>query len=126
MRNTKPFFHALETVLKNRLPRDEFAQVMEESLWEYESGAGSPEEIEARAANVRLASICLSFYRAMTKMGMGNEAAIETLSQAGRNLRLPANPDAGSVCSVGQAPSPKRGPGAPAKPLRSKPKPSAG
>lgn len=100
MRSTKPFFQALETDLKNRLPRDEFAQVMEESLWEYEVGAGDPEGAGVRAANVRLASICLSFYRAMTKMGMGAEAAMETISQASRNLTLPANPDPGAVCSV--------------------------
>jgi hypothetical protein len=103
MQSTKPFFHALETCLKNRLPRDEFAQVMEESLWEYEVGegaAGNPEGTGVRAASVRLASICLSFYRAMTKMGMGSESAMETISQASRSLRLPANPDADAACSV--------------------------
>jgi hypothetical protein len=100
MQSTKPFFLALETVLKNRLPADEFAQVMEESLWEYEAGAGNQDGIHVRAANVRLASICLSFYRAMTKLGLREESAMAAMSQAGKSLRWPANPDSGSSCAV--------------------------
>jgi len=100
MQMTKPFFLALETVLKTRLPRDAFEQVMEESLWEFEADAGNPDGIRVRAANLRFASICLSFYRAMTKMGMSAESALETIARAGENLRWPTEPASGSSCSV--------------------------
>ncbi len=103
MQGTKPFFQALETVLKNRLPPDEFAQVMEESLWEYETGAMDPEGLQVRTAPVRLASICLSFYRAMTKMGMGKESALETIAQASTGLRgaaLRGIAETGAACPV--------------------------
>jgi hypothetical protein len=100
MRTTKPFFLALENVLKTRLPRDAFAQVMEESLWEFESDAGDADGMRVRAANLRFASICLSFFRAMTKMGMSAESALETIARAGENLKWPTEPASGSSCSV--------------------------
>ena len=37
MQIAKQFLTALERNLKNRLPQDEFNQVMDESLWEFES-----------------------------------------------------------------------------------------
>ncbi|MBW8889294.1 MAG: hypothetical protein JF616_16185 [Fibrobacteres bacterium] len=100
MQTTKPFFLALETVLKTRLPADAFAQVMEESLWEFEADAGDAEGVKVRAANLRFPSICLSFYRAMTKMGMSAESALETIARAGESLRWPTEPASGSPCSV--------------------------
>ena len=100
MRSSKPFFQALETVLKNSLPADEFAQVMEESLWEFEAEPSNPERTRSRADSVRLASVSLSFYRAMTKMGMSAETALETISRAGACLKWPNLPDTGLTCSV--------------------------
>ncbi len=100
MQMTKPFFQALETVLKTRLPADAFAQVMEESLWEFEADAANPDGTRLQSANLRFASICLSFYRAMTKMGMSAESALETIARAGENLRWPAEPALGSACSL--------------------------
>ena len=99
MQSTKPFFQALETVLKTRLPADAFAQVMEESLWEFEADKGNPDEMQLRTANLRFVFICLLFYRAMTKMGMSAESALETIARAGESLRWPTEPALGSACS---------------------------
>jgi hypothetical protein len=85
MRSTKPFFLALESILKNRLPADAFAQVMEESLWEFESGPACEPGGESLAL-ARLGSVSLAFYRAMTRMGIPRETAMETLKQAGERL----------------------------------------
>lgn len=84
MLTTKPFFQALESVLRNRIPSDEYAQILDESLWELESGA--PGSGSGQASGARLASICVSFFRAMTKMGMRPESALESLALAGRKL----------------------------------------
>jgi hypothetical protein len=101
MQNTKPFFLALETVLKNRLASDAFAQVMEESLWEFEAGIADQEPDKRPASLVRLGSICISFYRAMIKIGIRPETALEALNQAGDRLGWTALPDTTlSYCSL--------------------------
>jgi hypothetical protein len=101
MQSTKPFFLALETVLKTRLPPDAFAQVMDESLWEFESASMDPERGRAPASLVRLGSICLSFYRAMTKIGIRPESAMEALNQAGERLGWSAVPETSlTSCSL--------------------------
>lgn len=101
MHSTKPFFQALESVLKTRLPPDEFAQVMDESLWEFEAAAADQEKDRSPASLVRLGSICLSFYRAMTKMGIRPDSAMEALNQAGSRLGWSAMPEATlSSCSL--------------------------
>ena len=101
MQRTKPFFLALETVLKSRLPPDAFAQVMEESLWEFEAGIASQEADRRPASLVRLGSICISFYRAMIKIGIRPETALEALNQAGDRLGWTALPDTTlSYCSL--------------------------
>src|SRR6476469_5588713 len=101
MQNTKPFFLALETVLKNRLHPDAFAQVMEESLWEFEAGIEDHEADRRPASLVRLGSICISFYRAMIKIGIRPETALEALNQAGDRLGWTALPDTTlSYCSL--------------------------
>lgn len=101
MQKTKPFFLALETVLKSRLPPDAFAQVMEESLWEFEAGIVAQEADRRPASLVRLGSICISFYRAMVKIGIRPETALEALKQAGDRLGWTASPDTTmSYCSL--------------------------
>lgn len=101
MQSTKPFFLALETVLKTRLPADAYAQVMEESLWEFESASMDSERMRSPASLVRLGSICLSFYRAMTKIGIRPESAMEALNQAGERLGWSAVPETSlTSCSL--------------------------
>jgi hypothetical protein len=101
MQSTKPFFLALENVLKSRLPADEFAQVMEESLWEFETVSEQPQIDRSPASLVRLGSICISFYRAMTKIGIRPESALEALNQAGERLGWSAVPETTLIsCSL--------------------------
>jgi hypothetical protein len=101
MQSTKPFFMALENVLKTRLPHDAFAQVMEESLWEFEAARAEPERNGNPASVVRLGSICISFYRAMTKIGIRPESALETLNEAGERLGWSAVPETSmTTCSL--------------------------
>lgn len=92
MQSTKPFFLALESVLKSRLPADEFAQVMEESLWEFEAGTADRDLSADKTGLARLGTICLAFFRAMIKTGISPESALETLAVAGRKLGWRAMP----------------------------------
>ncbi|MDB5106278.1 MAG: hypothetical protein JWP91_3967 [Fibrobacteres bacterium] len=80
----RPFFLCFETVLQNRLSREDLMQVMDESMWEYVSlhqgdpsgKAGNP------GAAVRIGAICLSFYRLMAKAGYLPEEAHAAIAHA--------------------------------------------
>lgn len=88
MNSTKLFLNALERNLKNRLPADEFNQVMDESIWEFENSDRG--RVEEKGNNLdslmRLSSLCVSFSRAMANVGIDSGIAHDSMDKAGDNL----------------------------------------
>jgi hypothetical protein len=88
MQTTKPFLKSLERNLRNRLPPDEFNQVMDEALWEFENSDHGLEDENGKDLDslIRLSSLCVSFYRAMTHVGIEAGIAFDSMDKAGENL----------------------------------------
>ncbi|MDB5048639.1 MAG: hypothetical protein JWO30_1710 [Fibrobacteres bacterium] len=80
----RAFFESFQQVLENRLSREELAEVMDQSIWEFEflnhmDAAGSHARKETL---VRIGSICVSFYRLMSKTGMDPKLARAAIAEA--------------------------------------------
>lgn len=102
-KTTRPFVNTLQSLLQNRLPADEYQQIMEESLWEYQKLLDTPNESRSLRSEdyARFCSICVSFYRAMVTVGMQRHLAAGAIADASRNLDWsPAPPPASEVCSL--------------------------
>jgi hypothetical protein len=103
MQSTKPFFQALETTLRSRLPHDEFEQVMDDSLWEYEACKEELRNANRDSASLaRMASISIAFYRAMTKMGISRESALEALARSGECLNWTPTETTRQACPLAE------------------------
>ena len=86
-RTTRPFLDSLQSLLKNRFPEDEYQQIMEESLWEYEQlldASGGPPTLPTPGYS-QYFFLCLSFYRAMLSVGMARHLAAKTIADASRS-----------------------------------------
>lgn len=88
MKAARPFVASLKSILQNRLPADEFEQILDECNWEFEKlEQGAPGGRKARTeADARFCSICLSFYRAMLSVGMDKHAAAGTIAEASMDV----------------------------------------
>lgn len=88
MNTTKLFLNTLERNLRNRLPADEFNQVMDESLWEFENSDHGRVEDNGKNLDslLRLSSLCVSFFRAMNHVGIDAGIVHDSMDKAGDNL----------------------------------------
>ena len=103
---TRPFVAALQAHLQQRLPSDEFQQIMEESRWEYEK-LGEDErrpQLNQAGRYSRFSIICVSFYRAMLNVGVDQLTAFDTISKASSNLDWsPVPPQTSESCIMVEA-----------------------
>jgi hypothetical protein len=88
MKAARLFVASLKSILQNRLPADEFEQILDECNWEFERlQQGAPGGRKGRTgADARFCSLCLSFYRAMLSVGMDRHAAAGTISEASTDV----------------------------------------
>lgn len=88
----RPFFLSFEQALHDRLPRREIMQAMEEAMWEFDS-MRDPGGVNTKSGSlIRIGSICLAFFRLMTKSGFPSEEAIERIYQACKAFEGPLEP----------------------------------
>lgn len=90
----RPFFLSFESTLQDKLPRWVLTQAMEESMWEYDSmhlwdPAGRSKK---PGSLIRIGSICLSFFRLMTKSGYLPAEASAEINQACQSFEGPLEP----------------------------------
>ena len=90
----RPFFLAFEQALHERLPHRELMQAMDEAMWEYGSmhtrdPAG---RIEKHDCPIRIGSICLAFFRLMTRSGYSPVEANARINQACQTFEGPLEP----------------------------------
>lgn len=102
-KTTRPFVNSLQSLLQNRLPADEYQQIMEESLWEYQKFMDGPDDGRPlrNEYNARICCICVSFYRAMISVGMERKIAAGAIADASLNLDWsPSPPSASETCTL--------------------------
>lgn len=102
-KTSRPFVNSLQSLLQNRLPADEYQQIMEESLWEYQKLMEGPDDGRSLRYeyNARICCICVSFYRAMISVGIERKIAAGAIADASLNLDWsPSPPLASETCSL--------------------------
>jgi hypothetical protein len=90
----RPFFLSFEQALHERLSRRELMQAMDEAMWEYASmHARDPAgRVKRHVCPIRIGSICLAFFRLMTKSGYSPEEANARINQACQTFEGPLEP----------------------------------
>ena len=90
----RPFFLSFEQALHDRLSRRELTQAMEEAMWEYASmhSQDSAGRIKRHVCPIRIGSICLAFFRLMTKSGYSPKDANARINLACHTFEGPLEP----------------------------------